>query len=96
MSRFGIWVLMIGFGASFGFTVQGRIALAIGRALDIKGETSSVEDAAQIDGPWAALVSVVIVVAGIVLWELRQRRAAAGPPAGGEPGAGASPPGDAD
>jgi len=91
VSRFGIWVLMIGFGASFGFTVQGRIALAIGRALDLKGATSSVEDAAQIHGPWAALVSVVIVIAGIAIWELRQRR-----PTGGPPAAGASPAAETD
>ncbi len=30
-SRLGIWVLMITFGAGFGFTVMGRIALLVGR-----------------------------------------------------------------
>ncbi len=30
-SRVGIWVLMIAFGASFGYTVMGRIALLVGR-----------------------------------------------------------------
>lgn len=30
-SRVGIWVLMVSFGASFGFTVMGRIALLVGR-----------------------------------------------------------------
>ncbi|MCZ7582980.1 MAG: hypothetical protein M5R36_06415 [Deltaproteobacteria bacterium] len=30
-SRLGIWVLMVSFGASFGFTVMGRIALLVGR-----------------------------------------------------------------
>jgi hypothetical protein len=30
-SRFGIWVLMITFGASFGYTVMGRISLLVGR-----------------------------------------------------------------
>jgi len=30
-SRIGIWILMISFGASFGFTVMGRIALLVGR-----------------------------------------------------------------
>lgn len=29
--RVGIWILMISFGASFGFTVMGRIALLVGR-----------------------------------------------------------------
>lgn len=31
ISRAGIWVLMITFGAAFGYTVMGRIALAVGR-----------------------------------------------------------------
>jgi hypothetical protein len=30
-SRLGIWILMITFGASFGYTVMGRISLLIGR-----------------------------------------------------------------
>lgn len=30
-SRIGIWVLMVTFGASFGYTVMGRISLLIGR-----------------------------------------------------------------
>jgi hypothetical protein len=74
VSRFGVWVLMIGFGASFGYTVQGRIALAIGVAQDIEGKRVAAEDAAVIHGPWAALVSIVIIVAGIAAWELRNRR----------------------
>jgi len=31
LTRIGIWVLMIGFGATFGFTVMGRISLLLGR-----------------------------------------------------------------
>ncbi len=31
MARFGIWILMIGFGASFGYTVMGRISLFVQR-----------------------------------------------------------------
>ncbi|PIE51467.1 hypothetical protein CSA37_11475 [Candidatus Fermentibacteria bacterium] len=30
-SKLGIWIIMIGFGATFGFTVMGRISLLIGR-----------------------------------------------------------------
>jgi hypothetical protein len=30
-TRVGIWTLMIGFGATFGFTVMGRISLLLGR-----------------------------------------------------------------
>ncbi len=31
VSRLGVWVLMIAFGAGFGYTVMGRIALLVGR-----------------------------------------------------------------
>lgn len=30
-SKLGIWIIMVGFGATFGFTVMGRISLLIGR-----------------------------------------------------------------
>ena len=30
-SRLGIWILMLTFGASFGYTVMGRISLLVGR-----------------------------------------------------------------
>ena len=36
MAKIGIWVLMIGFGASFGFTVMARIALFINRIADVE------------------------------------------------------------
>ncbi len=32
-ATFGIWILMIGFGASFGYTVMARLSLFIGRVL---------------------------------------------------------------
>jgi uncharacterized iron-regulated membrane protein len=77
VSRVGVWILMIGFGASFGWTVQGRIALAIGRAQHIRGTFLGAEDAAQVHGEAAALASIAIVGAGIYLWERRRRRAEA-------------------
>lgn len=36
-SRLGIWVLMITFGAGFGYTVMGRIALLVGRVEELLG-----------------------------------------------------------
>ena len=72
VSRVGVWILMVGFGASFGYTVQGRIALAIARAQDIRGKFVSPADAAAIHGEVAAIVSTVIVVAGIWIWERRR------------------------
>ncbi len=74
-SRIGVWVLMIGFGASFGLTVQGRLALAIGRAYDVLGRTVSPADAEQIQGPTVALVSIAVIAVGIALWERAKRRA---------------------
>jgi len=73
ISRFGVWVLMIGFGASFGYTVQGRISLAIGRAMDVLGQDKSPEVAAQIHGTLVALVVIAIIVAGIVAWERKSQ-----------------------
>jgi hypothetical protein len=69
VARFGVYVLMIGFGASFGYTVQGRLALAVGRAMDVLDKDKAPELAAQIHGPTVAVVLVVLIVVGIVIWE---------------------------
>jgi hypothetical protein len=37
-SKVGIWVIMLGFGATFGFTVMGRISLLIGRIQFLLGD----------------------------------------------------------
>jgi len=37
-SRVGIWVLMITFGASFGYTVMGRVSLLVGRLTYLFGD----------------------------------------------------------
>ncbi len=37
-SRIGIWIIMIGFGATFGFTVMGRVSLLIGRIQFLLGD----------------------------------------------------------
>lgn len=76
ISRFGVWVLMIGFGASFGYTVQGRLSLAVGRALDVLGKDKDPAQAAQIGGATVALLSVCIIATGIVLWELHAKKRA--------------------
>jgi hypothetical protein len=77
MAKFGIWILMIGFGASFGFTVMARISLFINRmqfldqqwitnALDI-GETPN---AAYHWGYPLFFVLVVAVVVGYAILEI--------------------------
>lgn len=83
VSRFGVWVLMIGFGASFGFTVMGRLALAIGRVQNIRGDVLPTEVAAKVHGPMVAFASIAIIVIGLIIWELRIRKRAA--PGGGRP-----------
>ena len=74
VSRFGVWILMIGFGASFGYTVQGRLSLAIGRAMDVLGKDKDPVLAERIHGPVVAVVSIAIIVIGIALWEMKLRR----------------------
>ena len=74
VSRLGVLVLMVGFGASFGYTVQGRISLAIGRTLDVLGMDKPAAKAAAIHGPVVSIASIAIIVAGLVLWERRRRR----------------------
>lgn len=75
ISRVGVWVLMIGFGASFGLTVQGRLSLAIGRAYSVLGRTVNPSDAEQISAPYVSLVSLAIIGLGLLGWEIRRRRA---------------------
>ena len=37
-ATFGIWIIMIGFGASFGYTVMARVSLLIGRIQFLLGD----------------------------------------------------------
>jgi len=67
ISRFGILILMLSFGASFGYTVMGRISLAIGRAQEMLGIDKSVAEAAQINPKLATLVSLVIIIVGLFI-----------------------------
>ncbi|HTM20708.1 MAG TPA: helix-hairpin-helix domain-containing protein [Kofleriaceae bacterium] len=74
VARFGVWVLMIGFGASFGLTVMGRLALAIGRIQYLQGDAVPREMQGQVQGPLVSLVSIAIIVGGIAAWEMWLRR----------------------
>jgi hypothetical protein len=60
VSRFGVLTLMLSFGASFGYTVMGRISLAIGRAQEMLGLDRK---AAEV---------TLIVVGFLVVWRRRQ------------------------
>jgi hypothetical protein len=69
-SRIGTWVLMIAFGASFGYTVQGRIALLVGRFQELLGLDRPVAAAQQIGAPAASLFFLMVIALG--LWALRR------------------------
>ncbi len=73
VSRVGVLILMLSFGASFGFTVMGRISLAIGRARELMGTGGSPERAAQVHPQLATLISVILVI--VVLAALKSRDA---------------------
>jgi hypothetical protein len=74
VARFGVWVLMVGFGASFGLTVMGRLALAIGRIQYLQGDAVPREMQGQVQGPLVSLISIAVIVVGIVGWEMWLRR----------------------
>jgi hypothetical protein len=75
-SRLGVWVLMIGFGASFGYTVQGRISLAIGVAMNVLDIGRAPAEARQVHGPLVSAISIVVIALGLI-W-MRRRNAAGG------------------
>jgi hypothetical protein len=71
VSRFGILILMLSFGASFGYTVMGRISLAIGRAQEMLGLDKSAELVAARNPRLATLVCLGFVVVFLAIWKLR-------------------------
>lgn len=72
IARYGVWVLMIGFGASFGFTVQGRISLAIGRAMECLGVNESAEQAAAFHSRLVSAICVLLIFGSVYLIQRRQ------------------------
>ena len=74
VSRFGVLVLMLAFGASFGYTVMGRISLAIGRVQELLGLDIPAAEAAIVQPRTATLVSLAVIIAVLALWRMQQRR----------------------
>jgi hypothetical protein len=68
LTRFGVMVLMVSFGASFGFTVMGRISLAIGRGQELMGLNKSVEEVAQTHPQIATTICILVVSACLYYW----------------------------
>ena len=71
ISRFAVLVLMLSFGASFGYTVMGRISLCIGRVQEMLGLDKSEAAVAQIHPQLATLISAVIVIGFLAAWRTR-------------------------
>ncbi|HPC11300.1 MAG TPA: hypothetical protein PK112_04285, partial [candidate division Zixibacteria bacterium] len=89
VATFGIWILMIGFGASFGFTVMARISLFINRVQDVDswrkvgwnaGETPIEGYSAwyQLVG-WLLVAVVVAYIVNEIRLYLKSRNQVAGP-----------------
>jgi len=85
VSKVGITILMLSFGASFGYTVMGRISLAIGRFQELLGldREESTWTLAQSEGSSFAMTSTTMIrlvsgltALGIILyiaaWKRRQ------------------------
>lgn len=68
VSRFGVLVLMLSFGASFGYTVMGRISLCIGRVQELIGLDKPAEVVVQIQPQIATLASFTLIVIGLAVW----------------------------
>ena len=47
VAKFGIWILMVGFGASFGYTVMARVSLFINRIQDLSDWGAAAFDASN-------------------------------------------------
>ena len=80
ISRVGILTLMLSFGASFGFTVMGRISLAIGRAETLLGidqpnvliNLGSIEVHRMTAIRWTTIGTLVLVIVAIALLKRRE------------------------
>lgn len=73
VSRFGVLMLMLAFGASFGYTVMGRISLAIGRVYELLGMDRTAAEAAVIHPQLATLVCGALVIGILAVWKRGQR-----------------------
>ncbi|MEM6961538.1 MAG: hypothetical protein AAF355_04835 [Myxococcota bacterium] len=84
VAKAGVWVLMVGFGAAFGYTVQGRISLAIGRAMYCLGTNQSPEQAIHYKSKMVSLILVVVMLGVILLLEQRKKREESQPTIGAD------------
>ena len=79
ISRVGILILMLSFGASFGFTVMGRISLAIGRAEMLLGMSQPAENVVILGSEMSRMMAVrslstvilLLMIAYLAIWRWR-------------------------
>ncbi len=73
MAKFGIWILMIGFGASFGFTVMARISLFINRMQFLDQDwIQSAHDASNANYHWGYPLMFYLLILVVVAYTLRE------------------------
>ena len=65
-ARTGVYFLMIGFGAAFGYTVMSRMSLLIGRFGDLKTFSTA-------DYNYATLILLVLTIVSLAVWEKTRR-----------------------
>lgn len=75
ISRVGIYFVMVAFGASFGYTVMGRMSLLIGRCYDLIEYSSP-------KYYYATIILLVLIVLILVFYELFIKKEQSGQPAG--------------
>ena len=84
-ATFGIWILMIGFGASFGFTVMARISLFINRMQDTKAWGVAAFNNGEVANPnygaqyqivfWVFVIFVTGYIVNEILQHLKTKKA---------------------
>lgn len=67
MAKIGIITLMITFGASFGFTVMGRVSLLIGRVQDLMKYSKA-------QYFYGTFVSLALIIGILIVWEMNNRK----------------------
>ena len=72
VAKFGIWILMIGFGASFGYTVMGRISLFINRIQDLSAWGGAAFDASNPNHSAWFLVAFWLVMLAVAVYAVSE------------------------
>ncbi len=75
VATFGIWILMIGFGASFGYTVMARVSLFINRMQDTKAWGVEAFNASDVANPhYSSMYPIVfyLLVAFVVGYIIKE------------------------